>query len=182
MKRLAIVLFFAAIITVPGHSMVNGRDIIVTMDKIQLIPNRSDKNRATITLNQPTINYKVQFGMNESTPLTPSRFVNLWSTPTSGTDSFAANHPNATLTFWDSRREYVEMNFVIRNTTVSSNGITLDVEFLGDQNPIHISQAATSNHTASSTYIPVAQFNNKLGGQILSGVMIVDSSPWDPRD
>ncbi len=182
MKKFAIVLFLAAIISVPGHTMVNGRDIIVTMDKIQLIPNRSDKNRATITLNQPTINYKVQFGMNGATPLTQSRFANLWSTSASGTNSFAANHPNATLTFWDSKREYVEMNFVILNVTTRSNGITLDVEFLGGKNPIHISQVATSNHTATSTFIPVTQFNNKIGGQIKSGVLIVDSSFWDPRD
>lgn len=137
----------------------NGRDIIVTMNDITMQAPAANSKDIHITLKNPKINYKVEFGQHGPAALTLQRFASLWSNKAAirNANSFVQDAPNATLSFWEQGKFY-ETDFAIKNVEQTADELIMTVNMIGGDK------------------IP-----QQITGQKNSIVMLIDRSPFDPR-
>ncbi|MEN8236918.1 MAG: hypothetical protein ABFQ95_05185 [Pseudomonadota bacterium] len=186
MKKIAITFILGAMLANPAISMVgakknSSKDIIVTINEIKIDSKGQENGTAIITINNPSIYYKVQHGKAKSESLTANRFVSLWSTESDISDSFADNPPNAKLTFWDQDKgDYYESEFMIEEAHTNKENLQIKIKFLQPNQPVVLTYVA-SNNQSGKTIIPIAQFKQLVSGAKTSAVLTIDNSPLDPR-
>ncbi|MEN8237353.1 MAG: hypothetical protein ABFQ95_07440 [Pseudomonadota bacterium] len=196
MKRTIFAALMTAILVLPASARIGNqagpaRDVIVTMQDVSITADRHNADRGVITVQNPTINYKIQKGKEVAKPLTAAGFANLWSPTSQSKDSFAKVAPNAQLSFWDpAHKNFYEAKFSIEKVTIPEEGkLQLAVRFLDRQHPIQVTgrQATTKNAKATTTgqihptALSVGQIEQQLHNTKTSAVMVIDNSPWDPR-
>ena len=177
MKNILISTLLSLTLAMPALSnTMNGRDVIVTMNDVSIKSLNPSTREIQVTLTQPTINYKVEFDKFGMTPLTPTRFATLWAQNNVKKTSFATDHPNATLSFWDESGDFFEMDFAIQDVKTTSEGLVMRAQFIGNTQPIHM----TARNSRNNATFALAQLNQKIQGGKNSVVMLIDRSPFDP--
>ena len=159
-----------------------GRDIVITMPDVTIdTVEKAQNNEIRITLKNPTINYKSEYGTQGLQAITPEDLASLWTTKNSAGDSFPEDAPNASLSFWDANGEFIQTDFVIQNVQREANELIMIAKLI--QN----SSTKIAQNNKQATVLTVAQLQKEsIGAKKNSIVMLVDSSPFgrspfDPR-
>jgi hypothetical protein len=182
--KIALTVFSFVLLTFAvAHAESPKVDILVTAEKFKFSPDFRQ-----VRLYSPAVNLKYEKANTHSQNLSINDFVNLWNPSPEDKKGFALSNPNAILTCWNSKKNYLETSFIIHKTSRQGNELVLDVKYLEGEKaqrlanalPITIDQKPATREDVQN-FLAYATQGASVAVIVDNPHMPPPSNPWNPH-